>query len=575
MRSTVSIFFVACLLILNGCGGGGGGGGGSGSGSGAPSKPDFNVVFVPSSLTADLVETGATTWEVQVTVTGTVDGDVYPVIVDNQGVITTNVYLEQLSSTQYRALFRVSNTLAAGKYNGSIKLRLCSSAACTKEYSGSPWSLPYSVDVKSHNNLTGLTAIPNYQGWISRFGGKNNSGYVPVTLDPAQFSYRWYKRVPKNKLVDGLVAENDKIFFYETNATDVNYSAISVVALGQHDGSTLWKKTYDVGAGNSVLSRGFGLNVADGLVSFVRYVPPTGDAYFTALGADAGQTAVEHKIWERSYGGSGALLDKDNIYVYGIFQYHYGFAQFSRSDGAMNWMIPSPFYDDIISKERWLPTVDDKNIYIYSQITCSSCNAAGLNVLDKKTGERVAFVADPKPSLVDRGEMVPPIITNQGVLALNGRMRSFYNSLDSSISLYDVDSKSVKWSVVDNFVYQPVVANEVIYTVVASFGATNGLKVEARKLASGDLLWSLPLASKNGPFINLSDGMIVTDNILFVTSANQVWAIDINTHKAVWEYPFGGRIALTSSGVLIVVRDPDTFNLVNDTQTIAAITLKN
>jgi hypothetical protein len=571
------LFFTVCIAVLSSCGGGGGGG------SSAVVKPDFEVTFSPASLSADLVETAKTIWTVQVTVKGQVNGDVYPVVVDKTGTINSNVYIEQLNSTSYRATFRVSNLLAPGKYVDSIKLHLCADAACLKEYSGSPWSLPYSVNVTSHTNLSSVTPIPNYHGWVSRFGSSSNSGYVPVTLDPGQFSYRWFKRVTANQFIDDLVTYDDKIFFNERDVNSFGYSALSIIAFDQLDGSTSWQETYQPDPAKSQINKEYGLNIADGLLSFMRTDPMhNGDTYFTALDPANGSTSFDHKLWDYAYAGSGAVLDGDYFYLYGSFQNQYGFGRVARADGTLDWIVNSPSYDEIIPRENWLPTMDSQYSYIFTRPTCNPvqyCDASGLNVRDKKTGEKVSFIADPNPGIADRGELVPAILTDKGVLALNGRVLNIFTPDTTSLSFYDLVDKSVKWTVTGQFIYQPVVGNGVAYDVVpfdnSQTTPSQALKVEARNLTNGELLWSLPFASKAGSFTAINDGMIITDNILLVASTENLVAIDINTREIVWTAPFGGKIALTQSGVLIVLRDADKNYSLTDTIIISAISLKN
>ena len=47
--------------------------------------------------------------------------------------------------------------------------------------------------------------------------------------------------------------------------------------------------------------------------------------------------------------------------------------------------------------------------------------------------------------------------------------------------------------------------------------------------------------------------LIVTDNLVFVCSATQVYAVSLSTHKPVWSYPVkAAALALSPSGVLYI-----------------------
>jgi hypothetical protein len=48
--------------------------------------------------------------------------------------------------------------------------------------------------------------------------------------------------------------------------------------------------------------------------------------------------------------------------------------------------------------------------------------------------------------------------------------------------------------------------------------------------------------------------MIATDNLLFATSRDTTFAIDLATHKPVWSYPRAGHLAL-ADGALIIAGD--------------------
>ena len=46
--------------------------------------------------------------------------------------------------------------------------------------------------------------------------------------------------------------------------------------------------------------------------------------------------------------------------------------------------------------------------------------------------------------------------------------------------------------------------------------------------------------------------VLLTRNLVFVSTGLAVYAIDLATHKAVWSYPQPGRLALSRNGILYV-----------------------
>lgn len=48
--------------------------------------------------------------------------------------------------------------------------------------------------------------------------------------------------------------------------------------------------------------------------------------------------------------------------------------------------------------------------------------------------------------------------------------------------------------------------------------------------------------------------MIVTENLLFLSTDKSLYAIDLATHQTVWNYPTHGRLVLSPSLVLYVLQ---------------------
>ncbi|WP_373371265.1 outer membrane protein assembly factor BamB family protein [Stigmatella ashevillensis] len=94
----------------------------------------------------------------------------------------------------------------------------------------------------------------------------------------------------------------------------------------------------------------------------------------------------------------------------------------------------------------------------------------------------------------------------------------------------------------------PSVAGEVLYVVNQSL-----MRLEARSVADGHLLWQW------SPGEGLDDSfkfgsIVAADNLVFVSSAQQVYAIDIEKRSRVWSYPVPGLLSVSASGILYIVR---------------------
>jgi hypothetical protein len=48
--------------------------------------------------------------------------------------------------------------------------------------------------------------------------------------------------------------------------------------------------------------------------------------------------------------------------------------------------------------------------------------------------------------------------------------------------------------------------------------------------------------------------MIVTNNLLFASTASTTYAIDLATHGNTWSYPAGGLLAISKTGSLLIAQ---------------------
>ncbi len=141
-------------FLLSACGGGGGGNASSGAvGSGGSNSGSNGMAFSPSTVsyvleygTSQTFGVGATPENPQEFATGS---PIYVEIVDPQGVLEHNqIQPATINGKSAYALLHISPSLAVGEYQGAFQVLACSDSACANQLPGSPWSLPYDIQIK-------------------------------------------------------------------------------------------------------------------------------------------------------------------------------------------------------------------------------------------------------------------------------------------------------------------------------------------------------------------------------------------------------------------------------------------
>lgn len=505
--------FIVSVFLLSACGSGGGGGGGGGGNSAVSPA----LTFSPSGLVETIGAGDSITLAVKATpASGAINGPVYIVITDNMGTITSNVSITPNGDGTYTATLETSPSLSVGHHQGNIQVRLCVDAACSSQYPGSPIPLPYDLNIVSATNLTPLVAWPAIGDWETFQRNAAHSGYVPVTLDPAQFTPRWSWSTPEsgNKLHPVVVANG---IVYAASSGYARPSS-TIYALQESDSGAQWQ--FGFGAV-------FQLNppaVSAGKV----YIATSGhsDTYFWSFNATNGaklSQVMADSQWD-SY--NSPVINLDMVYSPGgTFGGMYGF---NFADGSSRWYLKISF------PNLWAPAADATYLYTY--------HADGLNVFDRSTGSIVYHINDAGavwPGLDLFG--APVLGSNNAVIITNGQGAWG----DAPLSHFDLALLSRNWSIPGRYVGNPAVANGVIYVMNAS-----PYQLEARSESTGDLLWSWqPTRIDETKF---QGSVVTTDNIVFVSTNKRVYAIDVHTHQPVWSYWRPGQLAISANGVLYV-----------------------
>lgn len=454
----------------------------------------------------------------------TAAGTVYPQIVDPAGVFQPNPPTSVNGPYVTSTLF-LSTSLQAGSHSGNLEFRVCTDLACTQQVAGSPVLVPYSLVLKAATNLTTLSRTAGAGEWAQHQANAAHTGYVPMTLDASKFNRRWRWTPPGSGTGTGgniqpVVTSSGSLYAVVSGY----FQASTVYALSEHDKSTLWL-------------RDFG--------SIFAANPPSTDAGMLYL-ATSGHS--DTYMWSFD-GASGALNFRTafgsqwehylapaiaNGAVYTNGGYYGGLLSFKVADGTQNWFASLNQYD------QWTPAVDSQYAYAFMP--------NGLNAINISTGASAFVLTDPNNAVQAYSIFGAPMIIGAGnVVVVNGPGSggSFNRLLN-----FDTAGRSLKWSIPGVFSQAPAFAKGVIYTV-------NGAQLEARSDADGSRLWSwFPDEASVDPFANVygqaTRNIVVTDNLVFVSSSTKVYALDLSTHKTVWTFPKPGLLALSPNGVLYI-----------------------
>jgi len=213
---------LAIASFLGACGGGGDGGGNSTvtpANPGTSPMPGGNndpcLTLSPSALSLTATQGSATTAAVQATSTCNFPGIVNAAIIDSKGVFDPNAGISAASSSSYTAQLRTAQTLQAGVYDGTLEIRLCKDdpKVCAQPHQGSPWRLPYhlQVDPPVVNPSISWT-VPNTQIMLANGSATmaslmaqtpvSLSGIAPVAWRASVAGAPWLKLVHGNGITN-------------------------------------------------------------------------------------------------------------------------------------------------------------------------------------------------------------------------------------------------------------------------------------------------------------------------------------------------------------------------------------
>jgi len=511
-------------LLVAGCGGGG-------DAPTPPPPPPAPTVKLLSAAPTRVAAAAASGLSFSVTVQPSVvpTGALYVLASDKAGIIQPTVAVNSNGDGSYTFAVDTVAALTAGHYTGDVTLKLCADQACATAQTLPPVTVPYDITVLAAgdawpgNHLTPLQPWIGIADWGTYQGNSSHTAYVPVTLNPDQFTLRW-KSAPLD-----VVAGTVSFYGYGTTLTAASgmfYSSgySKLQASKEFDGSPMW--SYDFSS-----IREPNLNppsVADGLVYMAAGTQQ--NTYMFAFDATSGTlrfkspmaSQFEHYLAPTIFAGSAYT----NGGTYGGI---YGFTATGET----------LFFDHLSQTSVWTPAADANSVYAYT--------ADALTIIDRNTGVVTGKIKDPLSSNYLYQINGSAVLGAPGnVFAANyANVPLSSGTVGNSLIKFNTLKGSIDWRLNGGYAVTPAYANGSLYAP-----NNNPYRIEARSESDGSLSWSWtpPVVTDN----TWNGEPIVTKNILFASTNSATYAIDLTSHKVVWSYPAAGRLALTQSGILYI-----------------------
>jgi len=486
------------------------------------------AVAVQSGAISRMVVAGTAVYP-QVTISPqylTFTGTLYAKAADSGAVFVAPVTVTP-SGGSYTLELATQPATTAGSYAGQVVVSLCLDPACASPQVVPNLTVNYNVQALTPNSpwlgnhLTTLAQIPGAPEWSTFQGNAAHTGYVPVTLDPDQFGTRWQLTVPSFVYFNGqfnlatVTTAGGSFFIAGGNA---------VTAHSEYDGSQLWR--YDFSGLPFPSSNPPA--VSDGTV----YVAAgqQSSTFFFALKASDGSVVFRSPMssqWENYLAptvGPGGVYTDAGTYG-GLYAFDYQGNQL--------------YFASTSQQSTWTPAVDGTSVYAYT--------GDRLQVFDPVSGAVKASIADPTFTnyIYEIGGSAVLGAPNSVFAAAYGNKFLNGGTIGNSLVHFNVKTQSVDWSVKGDYPATPAYDSGVVYIV-----NNNPLRVEARTEGDASLNWSwTPPAAGDTEF---KSEVLLTQNVVIVSTNLSTYAIDRGTHHTVWSYPAAGNLALSSNGILYV-----------------------
>ena len=351
----------------------------------------------------------------------------------------------------------------------------------------------------------------NATEWVTHQGNPSHTGYVDVTVDPVAFAEAWTVTIENAVALNPVTAGSGSVFV----STNSYFGTQTLRSVNAQTGAVRWTKTFTSPTYSSV----HGVHppaYGNGSV----YVTTSGhqDSFlwsFDALSGAQGLKSPYGNQWSR-YKAPVVL----NGAVYMAGGNYDGMYAFNTTTGDTLWFRQLP------QVSEWTPAVKDGRVYAFGVL--NDYYSVGVTVFDATSGDTIWTLKDDR--LLAGGT---PVLSESNALIT---VRS-----DRIVSV-NLGAQQVQWERSGSFSGTAAVGNGTIYVI-------SGQDLQARSESDGTLQWSWtpPEGSPTGE-------ILVTRNIVFVTTSANTYGVDIAARRQGWSFAAAGPLTLSAQGYLFIAQ---------------------
>ncbi|GAB5350333.1 Outer membrane protein assembly factor BamB [Qipengyuania sp. 483] len=500
---------ISGAVFLTSCGGGDGS---SPPVSGPPPVPTLSVTLSENSADISISEGESAEFGFDASYTGSSsDSVIADVAVGGQRYILKGAPVA--SGKTFSVNFETIPFPTGGLSSSEIVFRLCKTATCETVYPGSTKRFTVNLDVSVND-------------WATFQRDNAHTGYVPVRFDPARFTkaWEWTDTFTAGRIRPPAASEGKVLIVTARDGGSAYAGTARLKAFETSSGKEIW--SYDMGD----QFHASGPSISNELVhvTSMRSSSSSNPQWVFNLGSGTFKNQMSFAAQWTDF--NQPVADGNEVYVaagyYGSVIYGY-----DADAGTQKWVT------ERTGGAVWggqSMALDDTHAYYYS--------GTALDQVERATGKIVKSIADPEYVTYTYDYAAGPVLDGKGNVFLFSGDKRFEGS--NKIVAMSLATGSIKWRSAAEYSTAFALADGTIYAVRSDARVLSAINSE-----NGKVLWSTPLPGSDV----LLGNVIATENLIFVSSASQTWAIDRKDqdHSVIWEAPTGGRLAITPDSYLL------------------------